>query len=510
MSAEFVRALLLSALVSSAAMASVLCLRRPLRVCFGARVAYGLWLLVPVATAAAWLPTPVVVTFVAVMADGNSAPAATSPVTVSPLETARWLGFVWLLGAAGALLSAIHRQRRFVRSLGQLMQLGPNVWRAQAANCGPVLVGALRPRIVVPRDFEQRYDPAQRTLVLAHERLHRVRGDTQVNALVALGCCVYWFNPLVYFAASRLRFDQELACDAIVIARAPRARRRYAEAMLNTQLADLGLPAGCHWQSCHPLKERIAMLKQNLPGRLRMLCGVTATAVLVAAGSVAAWAVQPATIVSRSAGAAKIRGDIALRIDGGAEHRLTILTPPGVEFAVADGADAERWEVRGSATPRDDGTIALDASVRHNDAVVATPRLIANDGISAGLHVEDPAGAARLDASFVLTRSDATALRRSVPATENTTFRRMKPPTYPLAAVDAHQTGKLVLRVHVDDQGNPQTAQVEEAQPAQAAGVFADNSIAAAMQWRYIPGTIDGKPAAGDVAVPIEFNLIDD
>src|SRR4029077_12446784 len=170
-------------------------------------------------------------------------------------------------------------------------QSSSDVLRAEST-CGcPALVGAIRPRIVLPADFEQRYDGRERELILAHERTHRARGDAQANALAALLRCVFWFNPLVYFAASRFRFDQELACDAAVISRFPEARRSYADAMLKTQLAVLGLPVGCHWQSSHPLKERIAMLKKPLPGRTRAALGAGIAVALTISGTYSAWAV---------------------------------------------------------------------------------------------------------------------------------------------------------------------------------------------------------------------------
>ena len=253
------------------------------------------------------------------------------------------------------------------------------------------------------------------------------------------------------------------------------------------------------------------MLNQKRPDRLRALCGAALAATFVVGGSYAAWAAQPANVVSRSAAADRIRGDIALRIDGGAEHRLSVLTPPGVEFAVADGDDAERWELRGTAQLRDDGTIVLTGVVRHGETVVSQPQLVMRDGVSAGLHVDD--APSRLDASFVLTRADATAaLPPSAYATasEDVSFRAMQPPQYPLAAVKAHQQGHVVLRVHVDEHGAPQAAHVAEADPAEAAQIFSGASVAAAMQWRYNPATIDGKPSAGDVSVPIDYRLVDE
>ena len=510
MAAELLRELGASALAASVAIVLVLCLRRMLRAYFGARVAYALWIFVPLASTVTWLPVRVVVTYVPAVvetAEMRASAAATNrlPDSGSALSL---LALMWMTGVAVALGSALRRQRRFVRALGLLQPTAEaDVWRAATVTASPALVGALRPRIVVPLDFEARYNAAQRALVLVHERLHRARGDAQVNAFATLVCCAFWFNPLVYFAASRFRFDQELACDAAVMERFPRARRRYAEAMLNTQLADLGLPAGCHWQSCHPLKERIAMLKQILPGRARRACGIGVTVVLVACGSVAVWAAQPVNEVARSAGAARIRGDITLRIDGGAEHRLAIVTWPGVEFAVADG-DAEHWELRGTASPRADGTIELETVVRHGDAIVGEPRLITQDGISAAVRVDD--ATSRLDASFVLSRADMPKAAAAPAATEDLSFRAMQPPHYPLAAVKAHQQGRVVLQVHVDERGTPRAAQVAESVPAEVAQVFSEASIAAAMQWRYNPATVDGKAAPGDVAVPIDYRLIDE
>src|SRR5690606_7920983 len=158
----------------------------------------------------------------------------------------------------------------------------------------PAVVGALRPRIVLPVDFEARFGREDATLVLAHERAHVARGDTRANLVAVAVRCLQWFNPLLHIAARSFRLDQELACDAAVVARHPHARRRYAGAMLNVQLAVPGLPVGCHWQSSQSLKERILMLKQTPPGPARRQAGLIAIGLLLGTCSYAAWAVRPA------------------------------------------------------------------------------------------------------------------------------------------------------------------------------------------------------------------------
>jgi hypothetical protein len=200
-----------------------------------------------------------------------------------------WLFLTWGAGAALFLLYFVVLQRAFLNSLGALSP-SCGVLRAQSSAGCPALVGVFRPKLILPADFELRYTRQERSLILAHERVHLRRGDALWNALVALLRCLFWFNPLIHSAAGRLRVDQELACDAAVIERHPDSRRVYAGAMLKTQLADAALPVGCHWRSAHPLKERLEMLKQSAPGRRRREAGRAFVAIAALAVGYVAWA----------------------------------------------------------------------------------------------------------------------------------------------------------------------------------------------------------------------------
>ncbi len=413
MATDLIRVLLFSASASSMAMLLALALRTLVRRHFGARIAYALWILVPLSALVFVLPAPVASLSMSVVPAtvwAAAMPAAVLPA-MNSLDPSLWLAAVWLLGAGMVCLLFVRQQRRFVRGLGQLSAANEEILRAQATIGCPALLGAWRPRVVVPADFEQRYSVAERELILVHERTHRARGDAQINALAAVLRCVFWFNPLIHFVASRFRFDQELACDAVVISRFPEARRSYADAMLKTQLAVLGLPVGCHWQSSHPLKERIAMLKKPLPGRTRAALGAGIAVALTIGGTYAAWAVQP---------------------------------------PIPAGASAA--------------------------AKVAVP---------------------------------AVAETNTSP-TEIASFRRYDAPKYPKAAVDAHQSGRLILKVQVDENGDVQFAEVEKADPPEARDAFAETSVAAVMQWKFNPAKKNGKPVSGWIHVPIDFTLNDD
>ncbi len=284
----------------------VMTLRNVVRPRFGARAAYVLWLAPLVAGAAVLLPHPLIATpmspivlsaeTVAVGAADEFSAQAPIAVWHTGVDVMTWVFAVWLAGALGAAALVLWRQARFSAAMGRLTPSdAPGVFRAASPHVGPAVVGAFRPRIVTPADFETRFAPGERNLILAHEEAHLRGGDASINALACALQCLCWFNPLAHVAARALRIDQELACDAAVIGRFPDVRRAYAELLLKTQITTQALPLGCHWpaRADHPLKERIAMLKSPLP---RLPMRVTGMAVAVIATLTAGglgWAAQP-------------------------------------------------------------------------------------------------------------------------------------------------------------------------------------------------------------------------
>lgn len=314
---------LLANLAAAVAIILVLALRRPARAAFGARLAYCLWLLVPLAALGSLLPPRIVeiarpapamtasypppsiapdffpaspaftpADTPALLSAPSSDPVtpnspawALDPWTLDPWTLDPWtLGIiVWL---AGALAMAIWQLR------GQLRFLSD----ARAGFAGPAVAGVFKPRIITPADFEDRFEKSERDVILAHEKIHLANNDARINALVALLRCLCWFNPLVHIGAHLMRVDQELACDAAVVERHPRARAIYASALLKAQLAARPLPLGCYWPAGteHPLTERVEMLKQAKPTRLRRHIGIAALALLTLGAGAGAWAAKPA------------------------------------------------------------------------------------------------------------------------------------------------------------------------------------------------------------------------
>src|SRR5690606_35796608 len=351
MSAELLRCLLDGTLAVTAATALVLLLRLPLRRAFGARVAYMAWALVPLALLVALLPRPgaglALVPKQVALHPGVLAVAGTraGPAADAPVAWPLFLAGTWLLGALLSALWYARQQGRLIAGLGRLWRDPDGTWRGDRVP-GPLVVGALHPRIVLPADFESRFNPGEAELVLAHERAHVARGDTRANLVVVALRCLQWFNPLLHLAARGFRLDQELACDAAVVACHPHARRQYAGAMLNVQLAVPGLPVGCHWQSSQSLKERILMLKKSEPAARRRRIGAVAVCVLVSATSYGAWAFRPADTVTAVSAVANQASVASGDREATVQNESRMLAPPRYPAAAMEARTSGKVVMR--------------------------------------------------------------------------------------------------------------------------------------------------------------------
>src|SRR5690348_5308622 len=297
-------------LALSVALTVVAALRIPWRRWFGAEHACRLWWLPFSALVASQLPhvaTQTAIVRVPVMFAAAAPVASTSAAVAANVDWRVLLAVAWILGACALLLLAIVRQWRFLRAVRDAereplaLDDFAEVLRARDAATGPALVGAWRARLVLPCDFEQRYDAPERALILAHEAMHARRRDGLVGAIATAFHALFWFHPLAWWALPRLRRDQELACDAAVLRERPRARRSYANAMLKAQFAGAALPAGSFWPS-HPIRERILMLKLPVPDSARRVMGRVAVSSLAIAISAAAYAAgQPPAMATPAA-----------------------------------------------------------------------------------------------------------------------------------------------------------------------------------------------------------------
>jgi beta-lactamase regulating signal transducer with metallopeptidase domain/HEAT repeat protein len=134
-----------------------------------------------------------------------------------PLENEEWLALC----------------RRLVQELGLRVPVQFAVCDRLAV---PLLIGILRPLVLLPASAVSGYSPEQVEMIVLHELAHVRRWDNLVNLLQRLVEAVLFFHPSVWWLSRRVRLEREHCCDAVVLAHA-HAPQRYAEL-----LAKIALP----------------------------------------------------------------------------------------------------------------------------------------------------------------------------------------------------------------------------------------------------------------------------
>ena len=238
---------------------------------FGARSCYLLWLAMPGTLFLPLLPE------VNISSGLNFAVVDTMLVTagkVQQLDSSSALSgltWLWLTGvvmmASWYLLCSVQLKRQL--SSCRKLTHGKLNYCFSDKQHGPAITGLLKPILILPADFRQRFSRQQRRLILQHELRHWQRGDLHANLLSFGLLSLFWFHPLVWLAYRRYRADQELACDADVLEKQPVSMHFcYANALL-AAMQSVPLPPASFQPLCHhygakkTMKERLLQLNQQ-------------------------------------------------------------------------------------------------------------------------------------------------------------------------------------------------------------------------------------------------------
>lgn len=167
----------------------------------------------------------------------------------------RWLPWLWLAGSPLILVilacgvNGADRLRRAGRMLHEGDVVAANARLRAVLRVGrqvaivacdrvatPILVGILRPAILLPPAVLAGCSPEQMEMILLHELAHVRRWDNLVNVGQRVIEAVLFFHPVVWWLSSWVRLEREECCDRVVVAHTGRPQA-YAET-----LAFLALP----------------------------------------------------------------------------------------------------------------------------------------------------------------------------------------------------------------------------------------------------------------------------
>jgi beta-lactamase regulating signal transducer with metallopeptidase domain len=193
-----------------------------------------------------------------------------------------YLPWLWLIGTPltfALLVSGVVGTRRLRRSshaiesdpiVELLVHLASSLRitrRVTVAVCdriaSPVLIGILRPMILLPPAAITGWSPDELEMVLLHELAHVRRWDNLVNLLQRGVESLLFFHPAVWLISSWARGEREACCDATVVARTNRPHA-YAELLVAfaAQLPRSVLfhPAATSAMAAGPLRSRIRQI----------------------------------------------------------------------------------------------------------------------------------------------------------------------------------------------------------------------------------------------------------
>ena len=151
----------------------------------------------------------------------NDAPGTVGTVgTLGTVVVGSWFILCWLLsglsvwrGSRPAPEAWVNEARSVAGRLGMRRDVRVRRLNREAS---PHVAGFFRSVVMMPPSAAS-WTAEARHAALVHELTHIKRHDRRTQALAQLACAIYWFNPLVWYAASALARERERACDDEVL-----------------------------------------------------------------------------------------------------------------------------------------------------------------------------------------------------------------------------------------------------------------------------------------------------
>lgn len=418
----------------------------------------------------------------------------------------RWSWADWALAAwlTGVILLALHWGASYFAAWRITRRSRPLEWstpvpvRASDEIQSPVLAGLLRPVILLPDDARS-WTEEKRCAVLEHECAHVARLDHWWHFTVELVRCLYWVNPLVWIAASRVIVERERACDDLVLTRGIDAYD-YASHLLEIARQQRRLPVAAMAEVSNLEGRLMAILdpevRRNTARRGALLAAMTLVALTlpVSLGGMAQNSRTVAAVVVDASGAAVPYAMVLLKpAAGGVIERQSGEDGTASFPGIAGGLYALEVHARGFLV----ATSSLEV-------LPGTVPLVRKVSVEMG-HVQETVG---VEAAWPAGVPPQPA---PVPGPANKGGQIEMPklvnkvqPTYPQDAKAAGVQGSVVLQLVITQEGAPVSIKVISS----PSGVLSESAMEAVKGWRWEPAKLNGAPVEVVSDVTINFTLL--
>jgi len=487
-------------------------------------------------------------------------PAVTSSTSNAPSAAGLQLLAVWLGGAVLVLARLVAGTIAVRRTANKAVPVVDHRWLRLSAklsaalgirrpvrlllggpSISPVTWGVFHHTVLLPSKAV-RWSDERRRLVLAHELAHVKRMDGAAQIFLQLVCSIYWFNPLVWFAAHRLRIERERACDdrvlglgtaavdyadhLIQIVRGMRSQQSFAftavsmaqPSQLETRLISI-LDGRLRRRKLSRIGTALVCALTTLLtlsiGALGVATAVSLPPVLVAAMRLApapAPAPPPAMPAARPASAPQ-----RTRIGNAGMIPSTTVVPPAVVSSKPPIYTTEALQAGIEGIVTLEAAVDLQGGIRILRVVKELGYGLDQRAMGAvldwkfapatrnGVPVES---ITQIDVEFKLPPRDHSVFESSEIAIKGkklalpTVIFRVEP-QYSQEAREKRYQGTVILQITVNKDGNVSVNRV-----VRELGLGLDEkAIEALLQWKFRPAVRDGEPVATTLNVEVHFNL---
>jgi TonB family protein len=380
------------------------------------------------------------------------------------------------------------------------------------AACMPLTWGIVKPRILLPSAARE-WSADRRRAVLSHELAHIARHDWLVQICAELARSLYWFHPLVWFAAANLRNESERACDDSVLNGGISASD-YANQLLDLartlRNAHRGWSAALAIARPTNLERRfIAMLNPNLHrGGLSR-----GTGLLVRMAALCLLLPLAALRLPGQNLSGKFAGTVFDPSDGAVPNATIVMTNHKANTVDMTTSDAEGNFVF-KALPAGQYEMKV---LKPGFAVYRAPQVVLEPGrdlamtakldigsINETVDVRAEGSAKAAEAAEAEAKSKTIRVRIGGSVEAAKVISRVQP-VYPQSAKAAGAQGSVLLHAVVGKDGTPLSLQVLN---SQIDPDLARAAVEAVSQWRYQPTLLNGDPVEVDTTITVNFTLL--